>query len=412
MTEMKNEIYAFVASSILGEDVGKKISDEIGKRLEERGQGNIFLGSINNLEELKKLPQSDLVIIFVATGGTEDIITEAGNRSKSLHLFYHDSYNSLPATLESAAFLKQQGKSVHLHKYSGPDTFVETVERLSKAAKGASRLRNCRLGVVGGVSSWLVYSKASPEDVKRKVGAELVSIPLQELLIRFDSKKQNLSKKNLPIEPREVHVSDQEINKALAVHEALEEIAEKWGLCGLTVKCFDLIMARKTTACLSMSLMNTKVFPAACEGDIPLLISMALGEFATGKPAFMGNPSRVSGNELLIAHCTAPLISSFKLTTHFESGLGVGISVDYPVGEKATIFRLDSKLELLRIGVGEIKKWEWRTDLCRTQVLIEMGNAEKILRQSIGNHYALILGDVSDEIVAAGEIIGLNIDFI
>ncbi|MGC9186212.1 MAG: hypothetical protein ACP5GN_00760, partial [Fervidicoccaceae archaeon] len=87
---MKNEIYAFVASSILGEDVGKKFSDEIGKRLEERGQGNIFLGSINNLEELKKLPQSDLVVIFVATGGTEDIITEAGNRSKSLHLFYHD----------------------------------------------------------------------------------------------------------------------------------------------------------------------------------------------------------------------------------------------------------------------------------------------------------------------------------
>lgn len=407
MTEEK-EVLIFVASSTLGEEIGKKFSDTIKNKLEEKGIGKYFFGSISNPELVKKLPQCQSCLILVATGGTEDIIAEAGNKAKNIYLYYHDSYNSLPATLESSAYLRQLGKPVHLHKYENAESFAERVEKLIRAILGANKLRGCKFGIIGGISSWLIYSKASPELIKRKIGAELIEIPLQELLEEFDKRKVSHSEEDIVLKAREITVNKEEIWRALAVHESLEEIKKRYRLCGLTVKCFDLIMARKTTACLSMSLMNTKTFPAACEGDIPLLISMALGEYATGKPAFMGNPSRVSENELLIAHCTAPLISSFKLTTHFESGLGVGVSVEYPVDQEATIFRIDSKLERLRVGVGKVKRWDWRTDLCRTQVLLEIENAEKILKDSIGNHYALILGNFADEIIAAGETLGLK----
>ncbi|MEM0179350.1 MAG: hypothetical protein QW326_05330, partial [Fervidicoccaceae archaeon] len=66
----------------------------------------------------------------------------------------------------------------------------------------------------------------------------------------------------------------------------------------------------------------------------------------------------------------------------------------------------------IRIGKGRIKEWKWREDLCRTQVLIEMENAEKILKKSIGNHYALIIGDWVEELSAAGELLGLNVETI
>jgi len=407
----KGTVRVMVASSSLGEDIGTKFAAEIENKLKERGLSTLFFGNASSPEHVREEPECLGCAVLVATGGTEDVIVEAGRKSRSIYLFYHDSYNSLPATLEAVAYLRELGKRVRVYKYSNPEALADFVEMLKKAAEGADRLRKCRLGVVGGISSWLVYSRVSPQTVRERIGAELVEMPLDELLKEMDKKERPSGSYSILSNAREIRVSEGEIEKALLVHEALEEIAKRHQLCGLTVKCFDLIMARKTTACLSMSLMNTRAFPVACEGDVPLLISMALGEFVTGKPAFMGNPASIAGNELLIAHCTSPLISSFMLTTHFESGMGVGISVDFPAGEKATVFRVDPKLETIRIAVGKVKERKWRTDLCRTQVLLEVEDAEKILRESMGNHYALILGDWRDHLSLAGEMLGLRAEF-
>ncbi|MEM4463086.1 MAG: hypothetical protein QXR98_02480 [Fervidicoccaceae archaeon] len=406
----ENDICLIIATSVLGLELGKKFAKEIQEKLSGMKDEIKFIGVISKKEEIPQSCSSSIVL--VATGGTEDVIVNIGNMSKNLHLFYHDSFNSLPATLESVAFLRQMGKEPHLHKYDGPDSLLRMVDALERAKRGIEKLKSCRLGVVGGVSDWLVYSRVNPSDVKRKLGSEIVEIPLQELLELMDNIDAQQDMNEITKKARKIEVSREEISKALRVHGALLEIAKKYNLCGLTVKCFDLILAKRTTACLSMSLMNTKVFPAACEGDVPLLISMALGEFVTERPAFMGNPAILKKGEILIAHCTAPLISSFKLTTHFESNLGVGISVDYPYGEAVTIYRIDSGLEKIRIGKGRIKEWKWREDLCRTQVLIELENAEKILKKSIGNHYALIIGDWVEELSAAGELLGLNVETI
>ncbi|MGC9181037.1 hypothetical protein [Thermogladius sp.] len=398
-----------VASSKLGLEFGSRLSRDVERGLASRGLGGLFAGLVTETEHVSRLTDCDVGVVVVATGGTEGLIVALGERCQLTYVLYHYAYNSLPATLEAAALLRVRGRRVRLGEYRGPEDAAGLVERIVRVVEGVQTLRGCRLGVIGGVSPWLVYSRVDPEVVKRKLGSEVVYIPMEELLKEFDASPPPLRESVLR-EAREVLVDSVEVEKALRLYTALESLAKRHSLCGLTVKCFDLITLRRVTACLSMALFNTRLFPAACEGDVPLLLSMALGELVTRQPVFMGNPAVVRRDEVLIAHCTAPLVSSFRLMTHFESGLGVGVSVDYPVGAGVTVYRLTPDLETLRVGVGRVKQWSWRGDMCRTQVLVEVKGAERIVRESIGNHYALVLGDWSNELSLAGELLGLRVE--
>jgi len=112
----------------------------------------------------------------------------------------------------------------------------------------------------------------------------------------------------------------------------------------------------------------------------------------------MANPSRAdrAHGVLTLAHCTiAPsLTTGYRLRTHFESGLGVGIQGSLPQGP----------VTLLRIGGTRLQElWTLdatllgntdHADLCRTQVDVEIGaeSLEELLLRPLGNHTLLLVG--------------------
>ncbi|WP_440059288.1 hypothetical protein ACSU1N_05740 [Thermogladius sp. 4427co] len=408
---MPHKIVLAVLASRLGYDVGVRISRHVEDVLREKGLRVDYIGVVTDKNQFIEARNCRIGVFIVATGGTEELIVEAGRRCDNTVLFYYDGYNSLPASLEAAAFLRDISRRVELRRFREVPEIIDYASRVSRVLDGVERFRSCRYGVIGGPSSWLVYSRVNASYVREKLGIELVDIPMEELIEEF-SKASPHEVLDFSSRAVSVDVSAEDLNKALKLHSALENLIRKYNLCGLTVRCFDLITTIRTTACLSMALLNTRLVPSACEGDVPLLISMALGEFIAHQPVFMGNPVVVTERQLLLAHCTSPLVSRFRLTTHFESGIGVGVSVEYPEDSPATVFRVDPKLLVLRIGLGRVRKWNWRSDMCRTQVLLELEGAYKIVEESIGNHYALVLGDWLEDLRIAGELLGLRIDYI
>ena len=90
-----------------------------------------------------------------------------------------------------------------------------------------------------------------------------------------------------------------------------------------------LLDSIKTTACLSLSLLNSNNVVSTCEGDIPTMISMYVLNTLTAQPGFQVNPSKidVETGKIVFAHCIVPLNMnvSYTLDTHFESGIGVAI---------------------------------------------------------------------------------------
>ena len=113
-------------------------------------------------------------------------------------------------------------------------------------------------------------------------------------------------------------------------------MVEKYQLNGLTIRCFDIIKKYKNTACLALALLNEEGITAGCEGDIHSLVTMHIVNSLTNRSSFMANPSKFNYEDqsVMLAHCTVPLnmVTSFKLMTHFESGLGIGIKGELPEG--------------------------------------------------------------------------------
>ena len=184
---------------------------------------------------------------------------------------------------------------------------------------------------------------------------------------------------------------------AYRIYKALKGLASAYGLNGFTIRCFDLLTAVKNTGCLALAKLNSEGIVAGCEGDIPAMISMAIGRAACGVSGFQANPSSIDpeSGEIVFSHSTVPLdmVSGHELDTHFESGIGVGIRGYIPEGP-VTVFKVSGDLSRHFVCEGELVSNGNRPDLCRTQVLLKLPAeaARYFLNEPIGNHHIILPG--------------------
>jgi L-fucose isomerase-like protein len=137
-----------------------------------------------------------------------------------------------------------------------------------------------------------------------------------------------------------------------------------------------------------------------CEGDVPAAFSMLLLYALTGEVPFMANPAAIdsANNRLLLAHCSVPrrAVSNYRLQSHFETGLGVGLSGDFAPGP-ATVFKAGGPaLESYFVTAADILYARPQAGLCRTQVNLQLHEpAAYFLNAALANHHVLIHGDHS-----------------
>ena len=127
----------------------------------------------------------DLDLIYVRTGGTEGIFQRllpqlVAKSDKPFYLLASDKSNSLAASLEILSFLRQQGREGEI-LHGRPDYIATRIQLLCRVESALKRLRQCRLGIIGKPSDWLIASHADADAVRRKLGIELLEIPMQEL---------------------------------------------------------------------------------------------------------------------------------------------------------------------------------------------------------------------------------------
>ena len=233
-----------------------------------------------------------------------------------------------------------------------------------------------RLGVVGQPSDWLISSGVNYADVAKKMHIEIVDIPIEEV--------------------SSLGEVDPGMKGAEAIYARLKEIVQQYNLQGVTLRCFDLLTTCKNTGCIALSKLNDEGIPAACEGDIPTLLTMMIVKRITGELCFQVNPARIQANgEMLFAHCTLPLgmTEKHEYTTHFESGIGVAIHGDLPTGDYTLVKMSGDMTRLLAVDVT-LERCQCEPNLCRTQVWIQTTPevAQYFLTNPIHNHHVLIHG--------------------
>ena len=261
-------------------------------------------------------------------------------------------------------------------------------------------LGGCTIGLIGEASPWLIASGIDKEALSERCGVSFREISIGTLADKYLGYRELWKNHTLSAGARaeldevlcrfscslEGDRTTEDLSDAAIMYLALASICKEEHLDALTVKCFDLLSSCKTTACLALALLNDNGKIAGCEGDIPSICTMLAIYKALGRPSFMANPASIDSDNLSIdfAHCTIP--------THFESGIGIGINGEVPLGNY-TLCKLSGKtLERSLICNGRLVKGEYLSNRCRTQVrFIFESKAEfdAFCKARVGNHIIL-----------------------
>lgn len=348
-----------------------------------------------------------LSLIYVRTGGTEGLFQEVfANLDGPILLLTSGKSNSLAASMEILSFLNHQGRSGEII-HGSVSYIAERIKVLAQVAKARKALRGSRLGVIGAPSDWLISSTPDASALYERLGIELVEVPISELIEEYHTAdfghgSEVADKAKDEFESHAPAALHKYYEGAFKIYCALKALIKRYELNGLTLRCFDLLDSLGNTGCLALAILNAEGIPAGCEGDVPALVSMAIGSALAGVSGFQANPSRIDPQtgEILFAHCTVPLnmLRSYTFNTHFESGIGIAISGNIPVGD-ATVFKVSGDLNRYFCCPAELLKCQSEASLCRTQAVLKIkGDAEAIcrdyfLKKPVGNHHIIFPGD-------------------
>ncbi|MBO4435118.1 MAG: hypothetical protein J5769_06690 [Bacteroidales bacterium] len=386
------DIAVYTITSALHDEISVgRLSDEFLQSVFPAGD-YVFRGS-----DFADWGTHPLNLIYVRTGGAEGIFRQLlpemlARGTERYYLLTSGKSNSLAASLEILSYLRQQGlKGEVLH--GSAEYLRGRISAISKAIEAREYMKDMRIGVIGQPSDWLIASKASPTAILDKLGLRLQEVPMEELL-------QEIEKADGSEAPAEEPMADR-VRKAypgaVKVYNALKVLVEKHSLGAFTLRCFDLLSTVGNTGCLALASFNADGIPAACEGDVPALLSMIIAQALTGTTGFQANPAQIDTEtgRVLFAHCTVPfnIVKNWQYDTHFESGIGVGIHGELPEGP-VTVFKVSGDLSRHFIAEGELLNNQYEDNLCRTQVVLQLqpADARYFLTDPIGNHHIIIPG--------------------
>jgi L-fucose isomerase-like protein len=342
---------------------------------------------------------TELNIVFIASGGCEDRFRRLYPRLvRPLILLADGKHNSLPAALEISAWVRRQGETTEI--VHGDSAFISSrLRRLADFQKTRRALAG-PIGVIGKPSDWLIASVPDRNLVKKRWGTKFIDIPLRALSgYASDAAEAAALAGEFAARAQQLDgVDEAALTAAARLVPALKAVFREYRLRAATLRCFSLIDSLRTTGCLALSKLNDEGLICGCEGDVAAVFSMLLLHALTGAIPFMANPAAldVANKRLLLAHCSVPrrAVSAYRLQTHFETGLGVGLSGDFAPGA-FTLFKAGGPgLDQYFISAAEVLPAAPQAGLCRTQVSLQLSEpADYFLHTALANHHVLASGD-------------------
>lgn len=382
------KIPVFSVSSRINQDLDQLTGRFFGE-LERAGQVELVL------QDPSRIGSADPCIIYIASGGSEIQFVSLMEqiRAEKIYLLTSGYSNSLAASMEILSYIRQHGRKGEI-LHGSPKICGQKLLAVMAAAQAKKRIGGMKLGMVGESSDWLIASRSDEAALRERLGIEVISVSLEELIEEYEKHDYREDSWTKRIEA--MAFDRRELLKAFELYGALDRLSERYGLGGLSVRCFDLLERVKTTGCLGLAILNARGIYGGCEGDLPSLVSMVILGEVSGQPVFMCNPSRIDldQGEMVLAHCTLPLNMpcSMELKTHFESDIGVAIAGKIPE-EEITVFKASGDLEEYYADRGRILENMQDPTLCRTQIKVKLPSYEYYLERPISNHHVICCGD-------------------
>jgi hypothetical protein len=316
----------------------------------------------------------------------------------------------------------EQGKKVMLM----PTSNWGELDQVIGLMRVPAQLKRTRILAVGGPNG--TPAACSPEEVKKRLGADLVNIPndrIMEAMAAVDPKAAEaeaeeywLSKAVEIVEPKREEIIDSArmflATKDLMIRENAQAICSR--------HCMG-----NPRGCLTFSKLNDMGHVGACEGDIDSTLTMLIFAYAFGVPGFITDPViDTAKNAMIHFHCTSATKMDgpggkrlpFRIRTQTDSRGGVALEVENRVGQPVMCAKLVN-LDTMLVCPGKIIETSRSPLACRTQFTQSVADARRLfLKWGAGVikgdvmtllHRAVFYGDFMQPIQTLGDLMGLKI---
>jgi len=375
---------------------------------------------------------SDVVLIYACTGSgdllkslfspSKDALIFVRHRSGPIYYWYEALSTRYLETRDSEARQKAQPRTNTPHVDDVVvDDHQEILWRL-RALSGVKNLMGTRVVALGG--AWGKYSPEAPQYARDKFGIEIIETSYDDLAGRIRRARADPDlvngaeawvEKYLALPKTVLQTEKHFVVNAFLLYKIFKDLMQENDATAFTVKsCMGTIIPMsKTTACLSLSLLNDEGRMAFCESDFVVIPAGILMYYLSGKPVFLHNSTFPHQGMVTCAHCTAPRrmdgsrYEPATLLTHYESDYGAAPKVAMPLGQEVTL--LDPEYAVGRwIGFKGTVKGNPSYAICRSQQDVEIqGKWQKLIREARDSHWLMVYGDYLREEGYAARKLGL-----
>ena len=388
---------------------------------------------VSSLEEAQKLRESacDAVLLYACSGGG-DLLKACALPDKDTVVFVRRQSGPVYYWYEalSTKFLEPAGKGVSApsaaHALHVDDVVVDDYQEVLwrlRALSGVKNLRGTRVVALGG--PWGKYSPEAPDFAHAKFGLEIIDVSYDELATRLTQARANQSltaaferwtERYLAVPGTKLQTQKPFVVNAFMLYRIFKDLLNEHQAHAFTVKsCMGTIIPMsKTTACLSLSLLNDEGLLAFCESDFVVIPAGILLRHLAGTPVFLHNSTFPHQGIVTCAHCTGPRRMNGRryepatLVTHYESDYGAAPKVEMPVGQEVTF--LDPDYSTGRwVGFKGVVRSNPAYAICRSQQDVEIrGPWQKLKNEVRDSHWLMVYGDYLQEAGYAARKLGLT----
>ena len=338
--------------------------------------------------------------------------------------------NSLTGAF-SAGFAHQAMTNDHLHYMYGSPLEQPIIDQLTKTIKAARikhSMKDMNLLVIGHTPQGFGFGRALDLEMAQTFGVNLLAIESRELT--QIAKNMNINEASK--ESDEAHSKMVDLDKTnptnkndfVKLYKVYKDYIEKNNIKAIASRCWpDFFTDYGTPVCSVLGMLNDQNIAAACETDAYGALSMYLGQQFTETPTYLGDPVSINEEENTITfwHCGTSACSLARLDTGALTGVHpnrkIGPTMEFGLrpSEHATIFRIGRKPNgsfRFFIANGEIldkpKQFLGTSMVVRVEQKVNP-MITKMVKEGWEPHFAVLYGDVSQELTILAEMLNIEV---
>ena len=337
--------------------------------------------------------------------------------------------NSLTGAFSAGNAMRHFGRAFE-YVFGAPSE--KEVESKIAAAVSAARLikemKSLKLLQVGHTPQGFGFGRALDSEMLKNFGVRLESIEARELIEKAKSYSDEEIVEYLADAKTRIagldEIDGKNVSDFARLYKAYKEYVDANGVGALASRCWpDFFVSFGTPVCSVLGILNDLGMPAACEADAYGALSMYAAQKLTGKCAFFGDPVSLDENEntLTFWHCGMAPCSLARDDTgacagvHCNRKIGPTLEFGCKAEKAVTVFRIGREPDgTFRFFSAKGEALDRPKQFYGTSLVVKTEYPVKELVEGAVKygwepHYAVAMGDITEEIKALGNMMGIEV---